>query len=298
MITVSLRGGLGNQMFQYAAGLAVAHKNTVPLVLDTVFLNDRFPRKNFVYRSFDLDIFNISGTVSPLSNLSTTMPLPGIWLMLDLISVAARDVLGSQRLIKEKKELSFDPEVFNAGSNVFLWGFWQTPNYFQGIEGMLREAFRFKYALGGLAAEIGEDIKANNSISLHVRRTDFITPRGEIINGKTDLAYYNQAVNFIAAKVENPKFYLFSDDIEWCKKNIKIGFPVEYLERSSEGPKASHHLQLMSLCKHNIITNSTFSWWGAWLNQNPTKHVVAPAIWRVGRGPGDDDIVPAGWERI
>jgi len=298
MVVVALRGGLGNQMFQYAAGLAAARAAGVPLKLDTVYLNDRFPRPSFSPRTYDLDIFYVESQMTRLSRASSSFPVPGFWLGLDLALVHAKNALGIGKVLKEKRGFVFDPEVTSGTKELFLWGFWQTPKYFSGIEDELREAFRFVHPLDGDAARIAEDIKNTNSVSLHVRRADYVLPKYRNTYGETNLSYYDKAVQSMAQKVADPKFYIFSDDIAWCKENIKLSFPVEYIERSSEGPKASHHLQLMSLCKHNIIANSTYSWWGAWLNQNPGKHVIAPAVWHVGEQAGDDDIIPAGWERI
>lgn len=298
MIIVSLRGGLGNQMFQYAAGLAAARASGVPLVLDTVYLNDRFPRPAFSPRTYNLDIFHVQDKMTALSKASAAAPIPGAWLGIDLALALAEDTFGTRMFLKEKRRSVFDPEVVSGAKELFLWGFWQTPKYFKGIEDELRAAFRFRYPLEGEAVRIAEDIKKNNSVSLHVRRADYVASKYEKTYGKTNLSYYEKAVKMIGGKVKDPKFYIFSDDIEWCKKNIKSSFPVEYMERDSEGPKASHHLQLMSLCKHNIIANSTFSWWGAWLNRNPGKTVIAPSVWHFGEEPGEEEIIPHGWERL
>ena len=298
MVVVSLRGGLGNQMFQYAAGLAASHAGNVPLVLDTVYLNDRSPRPAFSPRTYDLGIFHIDAPVTQLSKISGAFPIPGAWIGLDLAAVLVRSGLGIRRLLKERKRFIFDPRVVDGGKELFLWGFWQTPKYFKGIEDELRAAFRFKHPLDGESARIAKDIMNGESVSLHVRRADYVLPKYEKGYGKTDVAYYERAVGIIASRVRDPKFYIFSDDIAWCRGNIKFPFPTEYIERASEGPKASHHLQLMSLCKHNIITNSTFSWWGAWLNRNPKKVVIAPARWYAGASADSVDIVPAHWIKL
>jgi hypothetical protein len=298
MVVVALRGGLGNQMFQYAAGLAAARAGGVALVLDTVYLNDRFPRPAFSPRTYDLDIFCLQPAMTPLSRISKSLPIPGVWLGIDLTIATLRGALGGRKVLREKRNFIFNPEVVSGKKELFLWGFWQTPKYFEGIKDELLQAFRFRYPLKGEAAAIAEDIKNSNAIALHVRRADYITAKYKKTYGKTNLSYYETAIKNIADKVKDPKFYIFSDDIAWCKEHIKPAFSTEYMERNSEGPKANYHLQLMSLCKHNIIANSTFSWWGAWLNRNPEKIVIAPAIWHMGGRPGEDDIIPSGWKRI
>src|SRR5258708_1638123 len=119
MVTVFLRGGLGNQMFEYAAGLRLAKKKNTALSLDSVHLSDRFPRKNFTYRIYDMDIFNIEPRFTTLSKIANTLPIPGIWLGLDLLLIGLRDALGIQKILQEKSE-RFDPAVLAAGCKNFI----------------------------------------------------------------------------------------------------------------------------------------------------------------------------------
>ena len=279
MIKVILRGGLGNQMFQYAAGLAVAKKNNDRLVLDTTYLNDRFPRRQFTYRRYDLDVFTLAPEFTRLSTVSERVPLPGVWLGADLALALAGGIAGV-RFVKERQPYVFDPEVFRAGPRgAVLWGFWQNPAYFKEIEEDVRRTFVFREPLMEAAAHIAEEIRNSNSVAIHVRRGDYTLPKYQGTYGDTNMAYYQSAIATIVERVKDPVFFVFSDDPEWCRANLKIARPVTYLDRSSAGPKAAFHLQLMALCKHNIIANSTFSWWGAWLNRNPGKIVVAPKRW-------------------
>ncbi len=299
MVTVFLRGGLGNQMFQYAAGFALARRNNAPLALDTTFLNDRTPRRQFTYRTYDLDVFTVEPRFTSLSKASSRAPIPGVWLGLDLTGIAARNALGTQKLIKENEAQGFDPEVLHAKGDVLLWGRWQNPRYFEDAAEELREReFRFRIPLEGGAKTLGEEISATNSVGIHVRRGDYLLPVGQALYGATDLAYYERAVAYMAGKVSNPHFYVFSDDQAWCRENLKLSAgPMTFVDDSSAGPKSSFHLRLMSLCKHNIIANSTFSWWGAWLNRNPEKIVVAPGKWMI-NGANGQGIVPEAWVRV
>lgn len=299
MVKVFLRGGLGNQMFQYAAGLAVAKKNNTQLVLDTVFLNDRLPRRNFSYRTYDLDIFTLDPRFTALSKYSQNVPIPGFWLALDLGLMKLKSLFGKQYIIKEKKEFSFDPDIFKKEGNVLLWGRWQNEKYFKDIADEVRTAFIFKDPLAGEAATIADDIRSSDSVSIHVRRGDFVAFKNVAeMMGETDLSYYNRAVAYVAGHVGNPKLFVFSDDIDWCKDNLKLPFPSVYVPASAEGPKAAFHLQLMSLCKYNIIANSTFSWWGAWLNRNPEKIVIAPKRWYADGRDDTNEIMPTDWIKI
>ncbi len=305
--TVFLFGGLGNQMFQYALGLHLAKKNNAQLLLDTTFLNDRFPRKEFTYRVFDLDIFTLSSDeikenkphFTALSKLSEKFPVPGLWLGLDIAFMKIREIFFGRKIIKEKNEHHFDPEVLRAQGNFLLWGYWQSEKYFADNADDVRRAFRFKRELAGEAAAVAEKIRNSNSVSLHVRRGDYVKFESvKKITGGTDLSYYSRAVAYMADHVSAPHFFIFSDDSAWCRENIKIPYSVTYLDDASAGPKAAFHLQLMSLCKHNIIANSTFSWWGAWLNAHPDKIVVAPEQWNTSPKGDQADIIPEGWIRM
>jgi len=309
-VTVFLRGGLGNQMFQYALGLNLAKKNNSELFLDATFLNDRFPRKEFTYRTFDLDIFTLSPSkilsdkiwdgeprFTAFSKISKTVPVPGVWLGLDLACMKACDIFGLRKIIKEKEEFRFDQNVLSAKGNVVLYGRWQSEKYFADNALDVRRAFRFRQKLSGEAASLAERIENSNSVSIHVRRGDYVNFENmKKITGGTDLSYYAQAVSYIAERIPEPHFFIFSDDIAWCRENLKIPFPVIYCDEKTAGPKNAFHLELMSLCKYNIITNSTFSWWGAWLNANLRKIVVAPKRWF--SIAENNDTVPSSWVRI
>jgi len=299
MIKVFLRGGLGNQMFQYALGLNLARKNNTELTLDTTALNDRFPRRNFTYRNFDLDVFKLQPRFTALSKISEKLPIPGAWLGLDLGIIKIQNILNFQKMIIEKNERVFDASVFSLEEeNILLLGYWQNEKYFKDVESEVRTSFTFRYPLVGEAGFLAKKVKSSHSVSLHVRRGDYVSFKNvEQSMGKTDLSYYDRAARYINEHVPLAEFYIFSDDIAWCRENLKLPFPVTYVSPSSAGLKAIYHLELMSLCKHNIIANSTFSWWGAWLNQNPGKIIVAPKRWYAGDNNKENqaDIVPIGW---
>jgi hypothetical protein len=189
MVTVFLRGGLGNQMFQYAAGLALAKRNGGGLVLDTVFLNDRFPRKDFTYRTYDLDIFRTEPDLTTLSKLSSMAPIPGLWLTMDLAGMEIAKRMGVKQIVKEKDDGIFDGEVREAKGNVVLWGRWQSEKYFADAVDDVRAAFVFRHPLSGIAADTSDDICSSASVSVHVRRGDFASSKAVIgIMGETDLS--------------------------------------------------------------------------------------------------------------
>ena len=298
MITVFLRGGLGNQMFQYALGLHLARRNNTGLQIDTVFLNDRLPRSQFTYRTYDLDIFDIKPKFTALSKISGTISFPGLWLGLDLGLMGAQDVFGFRKMVieDEREGYVFDPNVLQAGSNVLLYGRWASEKYFREIADEVQSAFRFSRPLGGEAKKLAVKIDACNSISLHVRRGDYLLPKYAKTYGSTDLAYYERAVHYMLAHVPDARLFVISDDPAWSAENLKFSIPATYLDYASAGPKNIFHMELMSRCKHHIIMNSSFSWWGAWLNRNPGKIVVAPKIWDIGKD--SSDATPESWARL
>jgi hypothetical protein len=297
MVTVLLRGGLGNQMFEYAAGLALAHKNNTHLLLDTTMIRDRFPRRQISFREYDLDVFTLKPQLTTFSRVANVFPVPGLWTGLDMSFIGARALLGTQKLVREKSEHVFDPAVLAAGSDAFLWGFWQSPKYFAGAEAEIRNAFKFRHSLSGEALALAGKIKNSNSVAIHVRRGDYLSSKYRHLYGETNIDYYLKAIEYIAEHIKLPSFFVFSDDVAWCKENIKPPFPTTYVDDASRGPKSSFHMQLMSLCKHNVIANSTFSWWPAWLNADKDKIVVAPKKW-LASSEYEEDIIPEGWVKL
>ncbi len=299
MVTVFFRGGLGNQMFQYAAGFSLAKKLGVPLMLDTVHVRDRFPRPNFTFRKFDLpNVFDIQSQYTPLSRAAASFPIPGLWLGLDLFLMNLAQAAGNATIVYEDERKGFQPINVPKTSDVILYGRWENEKYFQGTDVDLRKEFRFKHPLEGQALELAQEIEKTDSVAVHVRRGDFAASKVVAgMMGSIGSDYYARAIECIAQRVPSPHFFVFSDDIEWCKQNLAIQFPVTYAEPSTSGPRAAFHLELMSRCKHNIIANSTFSWWGAWLNANPQKIVIAPKRWYADVSLAGD-IVPSSWTTL
>lgn len=292
MIKVFVRGGLGNQMFQYAAGLAAAKKNNTKLVLDTAYLNDRWPRKEFTYRKLDLDVFGIKPKLTWLSWLSEKFPIPGLWAVLDLLAIKARNILGIQKTIKEKELHAYDSRVLST-NNALLFGYWQNEKYFSDIEVDIRSAFKFREPLNKEALVLKEKIEATESVAICVRRGDFVNfANAKKMMGDTNLEYYQKAVAYIQGKIKNPQFFVFSEDSAFCRENMNLPQNTIFIEKLH--PRWSFDLQLMSLCKYSIIANSTFYWWGAWLNSYKDKIVIAPAKWYADR-PTSPEIFPKGW---
>ena len=174
-------------------------------------------------------------------------------------------------------------------------GYWQSEKFFKDISDEIRKDFSFPKFTSEKNLEILKLIKSYNSVSIHIRRGDYLQNRG--FNGLAPLEYYQKAIEYIKNKIENPHFFIFSNDIEWCRKNLSI--ENSYYIDWNRGEESYRDMQLMSLCKHNIIPNSTFSWWGAWLNKNPNKIVIAPEKWFNDCVNIDySNIVPETWIKI
>jgi hypothetical protein len=296
MIIVKLMGGLGNQMFQYALGRHLSEIHKVTLKFDQHFLIDRTPRPDFTYRDYELGIFKINESFASVGEVRRFCPRgfwPRLWLKLNLIFT-------NKEIKKEEQDryYPFDASVLKAGSNTYLDGFWQSGEYFKDISDILKKEFQFKESPHANIISYLDKIKGSNSISIHIRRGDYVTSKSiSNYHGVCSLDYYNNSVKYVAEKIDHPEFFVFSDDIEWAKQNLKINFPHLFIQNDRSVP-AYEDMRLMTACKHNIIANSSFSWWAAWLNNNPEKIVVAPLKWFVDPTYNVDNLVPANWVKI
>jgi hypothetical protein len=290
MIVAELMGGMGNQMFQYALGRHLAIKNNTGLFLDTHFLLDRTPRNGFTYRNYDLSIFNINenfihADISKKYGHSRSH-----------IKKTFQKVInpGKLKYIAEK-EFIFTPGVLNSEDNIYLHGYWQTEKYFKDIENILRLDFTFKNKIGENTRAIVQKINNCNAVCLHVRRGDFVT---NPTHGETSIDYYIAAEKIILQKIKEPVFFIFSDEIEWCKKNIMLSSEMVFIGEEFTGEKCRDYFELMTLCKHFIIPNSSFGWWAAWLAKNNNKIVVAPKTWFHNSRWQTTDLIPDTWIKI
>ena len=295
MIVVKLMGGLGNQMFQYAIGRSLAEKINTELKLDLSFLLDRTPRPHFTYRNYELAIFNIQ------ESFSTTQEVD---IFIDKAQEPlARLIQWMNKLIVDRKVVKergfyFDPGVFNLTGHLYLEGYWQSEKYFKNIEKIIRQEFTFKCEPDLSNRQLLNKIESVEAVSVHIRRGDYVSDTiTNQFHGVCGLEYYQQAIEKIAQEVHEPHFYIFSDNIDWAKKNIQLNFPTTYVTHNPPD-KGYEDLRLMSHCKHHIIANSSFSWWAAWLNSNPEKIVIAPEKWFADITIDTTDLIPEGWIRI
>jgi hypothetical protein len=292
MIIVRLMGGLGNQMFQYALGSALSLKNNSVLKLDLAFLLDRTAKKNFMFRDFDLPIFNIRANIASPEEVKTYY---------NFYNRARKKLLPNELgnpYIKEKVNY-FDPAILTAGGNCYLHGHWGSEKYFKEYEAKIRQDFTFKAPLTPLGRQLADEIQNTTAVCLNVRRGDYVTnPEVGKILSLTGIDYFRKAIDLMRSKVHNPHFFVFSDDQQWVNENIRIDLPMTIVDDRYNGEKYGEKLHLMSLCKHFIIPNSSFAWWGAWLSSNRGKIVVTPEKWFVSSDYDSKDIRPEGWLAI
>ena len=293
ILLLRLRGGLGNQLFQYAAGRALASRNHVPLWLDTIsgFRDDPYGR------SYELGGFNVTRE----SNEQASSSDFGIRADLLRKFVQRRELLRMRALGQY-----FDPAIYNLSINrsTVLDAYCQSPRYFCEVEGLLRRELEFKVTPPGLSDVTVEDIKRANSVCLHIRRSFAKEADGSIrqsvadFYGTCDVAYYRRAIREVAAVHGCLRIFAFSDDICWAQQNMRAfeteGCSVKVID--DDDPHRSFYL--MRMCKHFIIANSTFSWWAAWLGRDPAKMVCVPSVWNRRERRFPRDLFPPSWKVV
>lgn len=291
MIVVKLIGGLGNQMFQYAAGrrLAALHNTALKIDLSQLEAN---PNGAYTKRHFELGIFNfhpefaVEGDLTPFKRFSGSRVRRVLFRELPFLFKTA--------YIAESGK-DYNPSFEKYPTNTYLDGFWQNEKYFLSIEAIIRSEFSFKSPLDGTNLAIEQKIKNANAVSLHVRRGDYVTNKNaNSFHGICSKEYYEKAVALLNKKEGGLELFVFSDDSAWCKENLRFDHATTYIDHNT-GSNSYIDMQLMSLCRHNVIANSSFSWWGAWLNNHSNKTIIAPKNWFVGQ---PDSICPANWIRI
>jgi hypothetical protein len=291
MIITKLKGGMGNQMFQYAVGRALSVKYNVPLGLDLSFLLDRTPRPNFTFRDYDLDVFNINAEIILESNIPFIYRTPKGKLRLFLSHIYRKFL----KIPGIEKNFSFDSSILNSGSDAYLDGYWQSPKYFNDIENVIRRDFTLKNEPPLNIQNLLEVIKKENSLCIHVRRGDYVgNLNHEVVNND----YYNKGIEKIKELIKIDKIYIFSDDIKWCEENMKFEIPIMFVGEEYSGKKSEGHLSLMSACHYFIIPNSSFSWWAAWLSPYKDKIVIVPQQWFTDKNRDSSDLIPKEWIRI
>jgi hypothetical protein len=286
MIISRIIGGLGNQLFQYAAARSLAIQLGKDLLLDI----SAFEFYS-LHNGFELfRIFHIDKKVADFSDIHRVLGWQAFSPVRNLLLSSKFSYLRNKQFVVEP-HFQYWEDYKRITHDVYLSGYWQSENYFFDVAAQIREDFTFRLPMQNDIAELAVQISNVNSVSLHVRRGDYI--KNTATYALCSIDFYKAAIQYIAERVEHPHFYIFSDDIAWVKNNLKMDFSHHYVD-FNHGSESYNDMRLMSLCQHNIVANSSFSWWGAWLNSNSEKIVVAPRYW-FANGSDTADMFPSSW---
>lgn len=261
MIIVRLKGGLGNQMFQYALGRVLSIKNNTELLLDLNY----FKNKNFTPREYNLGVFNIKARILQENKIPFLI----------------------------KYFLPILKKITWSG-NIYLDGYFQSEKYFKEYTDIIRQDFTLK-EVSIKSESLIKEIKNSNSVCMHIRRGDYV---GNTLHPVQDLAYYQNGIKELEKKTNIDKIYVFSDDIVWCKENLKSDRELFFVNREELNISDSEELSIMTNCKYFIVANSSFSWWGAWLSTREEKIVICPKKWFNNESINTNDLIPKEWIRI
>jgi hypothetical protein len=290
MVITQIIGGLGNQLFQYAAGRALAQKYNTEFKLDI----NRF--ETYKLHDYSLQHFNI------VQNFATPEDVIRLTTFSRLHDTLNKKYLKNYfrfNTVVEKKNV-FNEKIFKASANTYLDGYWQSEKYFTKAADTIRKEVTIVHEPSGKNLELATEIKKGNAVSLHIRRGDYVSNNlTNQIHGTCSNEYYFSAIDYILSRVADPIFYIFTDDPAWVTQNFQIKTPHKFVTHNNAATNYED-MRLMSLCKHNIIANSSFSWWGAWLNNNLDKIIIAPKIWYADpiRNQTTADMVPLNWLRL
>lgn len=281
-IVSRLFGGTGNQLFQYAAGRALADHLGCALELDSRYVAGSADRGD-CFAHFSRARMTRATRLPPSKHDSAM--LYALWRL-----------LGQNPRFHREKTLAFDRRFFDLPPNTYLHGYWQSENYFAHMATQIRDDLVFTTPLDAANADMATRIKtADNPVSFHVRRGDYMASGAY---AAIPPGYYRAAADHLAARCKGPlSCFVFSNDPDWARHNLDLGQDTVIVDHNDE-TQGHFDLHLQSLCAHNVIANSTFSWWAAWLNANPEKSVVAPRDWFANPKLSNPDLYPTNWSAI
>jgi hypothetical protein len=297
-IVVTLNGGLGNQLFQYAMGRALSLREGVPLVLDLAWFGLVKGQDGAVttIRNYALEPFELE-----VGTQCIGLPQPkAAGLMGRVLRRVFRYVPRQHfgRKVYFERGFAFEPTAFSLQGPVWLEGYWQSHRYFNDYAEVLRSELGRPRKVGAATLEMLGKIGDCDAICLHIRRGDYVTNKyAAATHGLCSLDYYAKGLDVVLPGLPYPRCFVFSDDPEWAKDNLRLPVPMTIVDIN--GPASAHEdLWLMSACNRFIIANSSLSWWGAWLSESAGKMVVAPRQWFVDSSKDTSDLIPAEWVRV
>jgi hypothetical protein len=292
MIIIRIAGGLGNQMFQYAFGRRLAYFNNTNLKMDiSLYEGDH-------KRSHRLHHFNITGEYASADEVAVLLgnnkPKINRW----SYKLGQRLLpINKRKIIKERK-FNFDQQMIRSASDTYVMGYWQSEKYFKDIAFIIQREFTLKSEPDEKNKSLLESILRKNSVCIHIRRGDYVSdPVNRTKHGTCPMNYYYRCAEFISNRIENAHYFIFSDEPMWAINNFWFSNSSTFISQNGSS-KDYEDLRLMTSCKHFIIANSSFSWWGAWLSNNPGKIVCAPRKWFNNAKLDTSDLIPEEWIKI
>lgn len=290
MIITELNGGLGNQMFQYAVARRLAKIHGTKLKIDISGF-DAYRLRAYELSHFNIDVEFVNYADIALFKASNCIKQSLLKLKNSFKPFKLMEV--------KEKYFHFDESILYLPDNVYLRGYWQSEKCFNDIENTIRSDFSLREKLTNESEEIANLIRRSKvSVAIHIRRGDYVSnPTTNSMHGTCSLSYYQECVKELAEKFSDLQLFIFSDDPVWVKANLYYKYPTVFVSHNAS-ERAYEDMHLMSLCEHNIIANSSFSWWGAWLNNNPDKIVFAPKKWFRKDEINTKDLIPDNWIRV
>lgn len=281
---VAAKGGLGNQMFQYAV-----YRELEKMGFDCYFDITPYKKNDFHYgyeipNVFDLPPVHYGGfeKINPLTKVPK------------IFGFVNHRIIKDRHLLIDQHDFQHGKIMFESNIDLNLDGYWQSEKYFSDVKDQIRKEFKFK-DLDDRNLEYVKRLEKVQSVSIHVRRGDYLN--NPLFPEGCTTEYYRKAIQHFQKKLSSPTFIVFSEDIAWCKDDFsRYGEAFEYVNWN-KGSKSYQDMFLMTSCKHNIIANSSFSWWGAWLNPNEEKEIIAPERWSFDKNKPFNDIIPTTWIR-
>lgn len=294
MIVIQLQGGLGNQMFQYAFAQILAKRNSVTFKLDKSFFDTFSKEQGFTQRNFELGIFeNVCKQASAKEIFKLTR--------LSFINKIKKKLGYNYKLnIYSEPSLDFQSEAMSIKAPVYIKGYFQSYKYFENQEDLIRETFSFPIeSLDDRNKALLSKLRSETTISVHIRRGDYVTnEKTQQFHGNCSLEYYSNAIALLASKTKEFTLVFFSDDSQWVKEQFEdLPYSKLFIDNNTN-ENSWIDLFLMSSCSYNIIANSSFSWWAAWLNTQPNKIVIAPKKWYANSERNTNDLIPPQWIRL
>jgi hypothetical protein len=291
MIVVRLIGGLGNQLFQYSTARHLAE------IRGSVLKIDISGFETYKLHKYSLWPFNIQENFASSEEVAKLAPKMGIVRRI-LMRVSCRPQKLAKTHIKEKAPFYFNPEILKLPDEVYLDGYWQNEKYFSDIEDIIRCEIAVKTPQMGKNKELAEQITSCEAVSIHIRRGDYISNNNtNKKHGTCNLDYYFRCLEYITNTINHPHIFVFSDEPKWACDNLKLTHPTTIVDCNGVD-KNYEDIRLMSQCKYNIIANSTFSWWAAWLNKCPDKIVIAPKKWFNDYSINTSGLIPDSWIQL